>query len=207
MVLEIVAAILFCVVVGGGCVILWKKEIIGKNAKICALGMEKTGKTLFFNALRGIYNVQPDVTSETKVEAFKLILHNSKGEEVIIKLKETQDISGSGDFVATRYQELIQDSTHVIYFCNISEYLTKDDVKREVNARLDLIKMYVKDTDKVFIVLSYGDMVEDRKEALKNFIAAINDKSFAQFSKRMAIVNMTKEEEVKELINSIFYVD
>lgn len=209
MIIEIVLAAIIGMALGGGGVILWKKKSIGK-AKLCVLGMKQTGKTLFFNALRGIYDVQPDETALTKIGAFKITLKSSRGKDVVIRLKETLDISGSEDYIASYYRDLIFSSTHVIYFCNIYEYLNDEMVRKEVNARLDHIKRFVdesgKTSENVFIVLSYGDKVENRKEALRTFIAAINGKPFASFARRIAVVNMTKKEDVEELIKSIFYV-
>lgn len=211
MLTEIVVAVIISACLGGGCVILWKKKPLGKNAKLCVLGMKQTGKTLLFNALRGIYDVQPDETSITKIGEFKLTLKSNQGKNVVIKLKETLDFSGSEDYIATNYKDLISSSTHVIYFCNIYEYLNNDNARKEVNARLDLIRKYMaeskKSSDNVFIVLSYGDKVENRKEAQQKFIAAINGKSYAEFARRIAIVNMTNKKDVEELIKNIFYVE
>ena len=195
---------------GGTSVIIFERMSLGKNASICVLGRKQTGKTLFFNGLRGLWSVEPEETGVSRVPAFKVTIKNSKGKDEVIKIKETKDIGGSEDFIASYYADLLASSTHIIYFCNIYEYMNDAEARKDVNARLEYIKKYLDDHKKkiesVFIVLSYGDMV-DRKQAREVFTKYMTGESFAPFAKRLAIVNMTDRNDVEELIKNIFYVD
>lgn len=209
MIIYIIIA-LVSAIIGGTSVIIFKKMSLGKNASICVLGRKQTGKTLFFNGLRGLWSVEPEETGVTNIPSFKVTIKNSKGEDEVIKIKETKDIGGSSNFIASYYDDLMSSSTHIIYFCNIYEYINDESARQDVNARLDYIKRYLdinnKKIESVFIVLSYGDMV-DRKQAREVFTKYITGESFAPFAKRLAIVNMTDRNDVENLINAIFYVE
>ena len=175
-----------------------------KDVQIGVVGPQKTGKTLFLNALRGIWGKEPEQT--TQMENYEIIeYHFSDGKTRTFR--NCKDVPGSNSFIRTTYKEIIEESTILLFFCNMKQYLESQEYERDVNARLDYIYEVRKSINKddkslpVMIILSYADQVENRRKATLAVQDKLSGKDYHEMCcKYMHSINMTNEAEVKKLI-------
>lgn len=184
-------------VAGGGIV----NYFVG-NDKVNTLGvigMKSSGKTTMLNNLRGIKTV-PQTTYKESYESFKFELNNGK----TIFIDKGNDIGGSKNFMI-EYKEIINKNEVILFFFNVSDYLTKTEYKRECNSRLEFINNDLKNK-KTAIIASHADVPNRSKIILEEEILnQVRDKKYSNlFNNGFYVVNLTNNEEFKELINKIF---
>lgn len=205
-----IGILIFLALCGGGAAIAWTGYktglfIHGKNkVHLAVFGLPQTGKTLFFNCLKSTWHMQTEQTTVQGVDAFKLKLNDTW-----FKINDTTDVGGGDNYFREYAESLIKESNFIMYFCNIHDYLSKEDIAKKDRARLQRIKnlmtKYNLGDDCVRIVLSYADQVKDRDAAQEVFVHSIASESYAAFGQNIASVNMTDENETKKFISALFY--
>jgi hypothetical protein len=163
------------------------------------IGMKSSGKTTMLNNLRGIKTV-PQTTYKESYESFKFELNNGK----TISIDKGNDIGGSKNFMI-EYKEIINKNEVILFFFNVSDYLTKIEYKRECNSRLEFIYNDLKNK-KTAIIASHADVPNRSKIILEEEILnQVRDKKYSNlFNNGFYVVNLTNNEEFKQLINKIF---
>lgn len=188
---------------------IWGKDI-------CVLGLPQTGKTLFLNGLQGNYEIFRDLQNgikpnQTNVEKIKSFTIKDSNGNKVLKIRETKDIGGTENFVL-HYDALIKKSDFIIYCCNIDSYLKNEKEALEVRARLQLVYTLMKKHNKlkpedeksnIMIILSYSDLVSNRRDAMIEFCTSIGNEDYSIFTKSICPVNMTDTDEVKKLIKGL----
>jgi GTPase SAR1 family protein len=182
--------------VTGGIVDFFSKD---NKVKLGIIGMQASGKTTFLNNLRGL-KVVLNPTSRENFESFKFELSDGK----TIYIDKGNDIGGAKNYIA-EYRQIIEKSDIVLYFFNVSEYLTNIDYKRECNSRLDHINGNIKNK-KIEIIASHSDLSQHSKNILiEEILNQVRDKKYSNlFNNAFFVVNLTKRNEVSDLIDKIF---
>lgn len=170
-----------------------------KGNKLGIIGMQASGKTTFLNNLRGLKAVL-NPTSRENFESFKFELSNGK----TIYIDKGNDIGGAKNYM-TEYRQIIEKSDIVLYFFNVSEYLTNIDYKRECNSRLDHININI-ENKKNAIIASHSDLSQHSKNILiEEILNQVRDKKYSNlFNNAFFVVNLTDKNEVSGLIDKIF---
>jgi GTPase SAR1 family protein len=183
--------------VAGGIAGFFDKD--NKVNKLGVIGMQGSGKTTFLNNLRGL-KAFLNPTSRENFESFKFELSNGK----TIYIDKGNDIGGAKNYM-TEYRQIIEKSDIVLYFFNVSEYLTNIDYKRDCNSRLDHINVNIKNK-KIEIIASHSDLSQHSKNILIEEIQnQVRDKKYSNlFNNAFFVVNLTDANEVSTLIDKIF---
>ncbi|CAM3024347.1 GTPase domain-containing protein [Flavobacterium frigoris] len=177
-------------------------DFFGKDSKankLGIIGMQASGKTTFLNNLRGLEAVL-NPTSRENFESFKFELSNGK----TIYIDKGNDIGGAKNYMV-EYRQIIEKNDIVLYFFNVSEYLTSIDYKRECNSRLDHINGNIKNK-KSAIIASHSDLSQHSKNKLiEEILNQVRDKKYSNlFNNAFFVVNLTKRNEVSDLMDKIF---
>lgn len=183
--------------VAGGIVGFFSKD--NKVNKLGVIGMQASGKTTFLNNLRGLKAVL-NPTSRENFESFKFELSNGK----TIYIDKGNDIGGAKNYML-EYRQIIEKNNIVLYFFNVSEYLTNIDYKRECNSRLDHININI-ENKKIAIIASHSDLSQHSKNILiEEILNQVRDKKYSNlFNNAFFVVNLTDKNEVSGLIDKIF---
>lgn len=183
--------------VAGGIVGFFGKD--NKVNKLGVIGMQASGKTTFLNNLRGLKAVL-NPTSRENFESFKFELSNGK----TIYIDKGNDIGGAKNYML-EYRQIIEKNNIVLYFFNVSEYLTNIDYKRECNSRLDHININI-ENKKIAIIASHSDLSQHSKNILiEEILNQVRDKKYSNlFNNAFFVVNLTDKNEVSGLIDKIF---
>lgn len=183
--------------VAGGIVGFFSKD--NKVNKLGVIGMQASGKTTFLNNLRGLKAVL-NPTSRENFESFKFELSNGK----TIYIDKGNDIGGAKNYMF-EYRQIIKKNNIVLYFFNVSEYLTNIDYKRECNSRLDHININI-ENKKIAIIASHSDLSQHSKNILiEEILNQVRDKKYSNlFNNTFFVVNLTDKNEVSGLIDKIF---
>lgn len=183
--------------VAGGIVGFFGKD--NKVNKLGVVGMQASGKTTFLNNLRGLKAVL-NPTSRENFESFKFELSNGK----TIYIDKGNDIGGAKNYML-EYRQIIEKNNIVLYFFNVSEYLTNIDYKRECNSRLDHININI-ENKKIAIIASHSDLSQHSKNILiGEILNQVRDKKYSNlFNNAFFVVNLTDKNEVSGLIDKIF---
>lgn len=182
---------------GGGLVSLFLYDEKVNNLGL--IGMQSSGKTTFLNNLRGIETVLSP-SSREYYKSFKFHLSNGK----TIYINKGNDIGGAKNYIS-EYREVINKSDVVLYFFDVSKYLTSIDYKRECNSRLDHINVD-SENKKIVIIGSHSDLSQHNKNKLtEEILTQVRDKKYYNlFNNSFFVVNLTARNEVTTLIDKIF---
>ena len=179
-----------------------------KDAKIGVVGPQKAGKTLFLNALNGIWGTKPEQTIQFEKDE---TIEYRFDDGTTRTFKNCKDVPGSNSFIRTTYTEILEDSTDLLFFFNMKQYLENPDYERDVNARLDYIYEVRKSINKddkslpVTLILSYADQVKNVRKAFLAIQDKLSKKDYGKMCQNhMYPINMEKEDEVKKLIEKLF---
>jgi hypothetical protein len=177
---------------------IWSKPKIG----MAVLGMPQSGKTLWYDFLSGSKRGGKTQTSGgVDVDSFDLMC----GKEHVATIKKGTDIAGGDLNIRKFYEKMIRENDCTFFFFNAEQYLSDIEYKRNVDARLSIISSYegLKD-DSFFLVLTYIDLLKDRKTDVNEIINQISNKSYGKLAKYYFPVNMMDEGEKENLKNKIF---
>lgn len=169
---------------------------------IMLLGPILSGKTLFCNALQGIFTKEVD---ETTAAYTKHIIYISEKKDNKINV---YDNSGEEFFIQQILPE-IHKYKQIIFFCDINKYLNDKRYERNVNARLDSIYKHIdKSHQRGCIIFSHADLCENRNNSLENARSRLKEcgKEYYAFFMHMITVNLTdKSETIKAIKNTLDY--
>ncbi len=171
----------------------------GKNKiGMAVLGMQQSGKTLWWNALTG--QERGGQTTEEEIESFTLHCR----EERELHLRKSIDIGGMEEKMV-KYRELVEENDKILFFFNIKEYLENTMYKRYVLSRLDLITTYLTIEKNIYVIFSYLDKLSDSDKDFDTISDEIQNK-FKGENIRMKChgVNMTNPQDVELLKMKIF---
>lgn len=158
--------IIACLLIGASAAtIAWKWEDIEialKGKKIAVLGARRVGKTTLLTYM------SQGILIDTYVQTLKgqeVQRKRMKLGDLDIKLKKTNDISGSTD-AYVKWKELFSESDLILYIVRTDQLLNRDsDTENRVDADLRQIQSWIKVSDKkqFFIVGNHWDSDPDFK--------------------------------------------
>lgn len=201
----------FIVIASGG----WQWWLIYKiwtknNISMAVLGMQQSGKTLWYNHLKWNSGIEVDrileapgqggqtVDAET-VE--KIVLKFPDGRR--LKIRKGKDIGGNDENVNTYYKAMIEENDLLLFFFNSHEYINDIMYQRKTNARLWHIQNHIGDK-RIILVMSYADQLLDRNKAREQIINTLKRSNLFGISKMSFIVDMTNKDEVEEMKKIVF---
>lgn len=184
--------------VAGGIVDFFSKD--NKQYKMGLLGMKASGKTTLLNKLRGIEGSLKD-TSKESYDSFEFKLSNGK----TVYIDKGNDIGGTKNYMA-EYREIIEKNDVILYFFDVSRYLTELEYLRECNSRLDFINEGNIKDKKLAIIASHSDLSKNDKNILtEEILNQVQDKKYSKlFNVGFFVANLTDDKEIKVLIDKIF---
>lgn len=201
-VVSVVSAAVILAVIFGPVKNIWR----GKNEiKLCVLGMEATGKTIWLNYLQGKdYEENPPQTNEEYYPSFSLEF--AGGRKVYISAGK--DLGGNDDIFNEEYENCIKNNDSIMFFFNSNKYLNPKEnlYKRRVHARLDFIFKKVT-TQTVYIVMTHKDLNDLRnknnKKVMFDILKTFDKKWVDRCKEHTLYVNMRSEED-REKMKKIF---
>lgn len=183
--------------VAGGVLDFFSKD--DKVSKLGIIGMQESGKTTFLNNLRGLKTVF-NPTSKENYKCFKFELSDGR----TIHIDKGNDIGGAKNYMS-EYRQVIEESDVILYFFDVSKYLTNVDYKRECNSRLHHINVNI-ENKKIAIIASHSDFSQQSKNILtEEILNQVKDKKYSNlFNNAFFVVNLTERNQVINLIDKIF---
>jgi len=167
------------------------------------LGMQGAGKTRFLCHLRGV----PFVDKATGKEPYNPF--NYKIEELLICVEAGEDLGG-GNIYRDEYDRIIDKSDLLFYFFDISKYLNNTltegiSYRRASNSRIEHISSTSEQTENIIIVGTHLDLCSQSKEEVQNEFLKLNEnKVYHPILKRIELINLTDENQLKDFTNKIF---
>ncbi len=172
--------------------------------KLAILGMDQSGKTLYFHFLQG----KEYFEQQTEIDEIGPFTYK-KSDGTTIKIKKGIDIGGSQRF-ARRYEELMNNSDCVIFMFDISKYFKDDEYRRDVHSRLEYI--YNKKESQGIancnfkIFATHKDLLDsnDLNEAKTMFENNIKNKPYKDILNCAIFrINLRDKDKVKEITDKI----
>ncbi len=169
-----------------------------KEISMTVLGMQQSGKTLWWNALTG--QERSGQTTEERIKEITLTFEGGKE----LHLREGVDIGGMEEKMM-KYEELVKENDKILFFFNIKEYLDNTMYRRQVLSRLDLITKCLTTDKKIYVIFSYMDKLSDSDKDFDTISDEIQNK-FSGQNVNMGCygVNMTNQKSVEWLKEQIF---
>ncbi|MDR7693754.1 hypothetical protein D1Z97_09240 [Riemerella anatipestifer] len=200
------------IIIGLGLAWLFLEKIgffkdVKNGDNLCVIGMPQAGKTRFLSYLRRIPFLGVSTDEETH-EDFVIRLKN----ETEINIKKATDLGGM-DTYREKYSSLIEESQYIFFFFNIKQYLeNEEEYQRKCNSRLLQIFMDFENTKKsggrkkkIILFGTHKDLLTiSETEALKKFKQLIEKKKYKNFKDNVLLIDTTKDEELKLIVEKIF---
>lgn len=174
-----------------------------KKNKIAVLGMKGAGKTTFYNILQGKH-ISTTPTFEDDIDPF---VSNINGR--VVHFDKCKDIGGGKDHVRNWYSELINRNEVVFFFFDVYKFLNDSLYQQETMTIMDFVYETIKGAgDKeTAMILTHLDSFPKSKfhEILPKVQKAIGNKEYqALFKRNVFCVDITREKEVKKIMEKLF---
>ncbi len=176
------------------------KKINGK--KLAILGMDRSGKTRYFDFLQGKEYSEGPQTKISKIESF----YYKKNDGTSIKIAEGYDIGGSKLFIKDHYEQLMNDSDCVIFMFDISKYFEEYEYRKDVHARFEFIyrmknSLGIDDNNFKLFATHEDKLGENERESVNDTLNRnLESKEYKDILKcNLYLINMTKKKHLKAI--------
>ena len=114
---------------------------------------------------------------------------------------EVTDFSGAEAWLNAKFDEYIKKHNYILFFFDVSEYLTDLKYREDCNARIDMIHRNSSTSQKVLVVGTHIDLVTANYRAdLENLFAG---KTYQRLLSRIVYIDTRKKECVKTILNEL----
>lgn len=174
-----------------------------KKNKIAVLGMPGAGKTTFYNMLQGKH-ISTTPTYEEDIDSF---VYKINGRDV--HFDKCKDIGGGESHINNWYLELIDRNEVVFFFFDVYKFLNESPYQQNTMARMDFVYETTKRVGgrETAMILTHLDSFPKSKfhEILPKVQKAIGNKEYqALFKRNVFCVDITREKEVKKIMEKLF---
>lgn len=172
-----------------------------QGMSLAVLGMQMSGKTLFYNHLRRMPYGTYAGSNYDGYESFTIKLANRE-----IKIKKGYDIGGGEETIRQHYDKMIADSDIIVFVFNIYQYMNDISISKDTNARFEYINR--KRGNKSIVMLgTHLDLFnkKEKENVIGNFKRKIAEKDYLKmFDVNFFVLNMTDIEAVHKVAEKIF---
>jgi len=162
------------------------------HKKSLITGPLSSGKTTFLQYISE--EIIPDGPSGAP-KSYKV----KKAEDAIFD--EVTDFSGAEAWLNAKFDEYIKKHNYILFFFDVSEYLTDLKYREDCNARIDMIHRNSSTSQKVLVVGTHIDLVTANYRAdLENLFAG---KTYQRLLSRIVYIDTRKKECVKTILNEL----
>lgn len=175
-----------------------------KEITLAVLGLKGSGKTTLQNYLRGTNHEEN--TPVSGIDMDEIIISNGKKR---IRLKKGKDVSGDDVAIMHQYENIIDESDHIIFITDSSKLLTEANYLSKSRGLLNKINKKVKRSEggkKLILIGSHYDLFSKKISDEK-----INDswlsKQFSGLNENIAatlLINLTSHKDLSEFKKSLF---
>lgn len=222
------------IVIAGGplLILLWlwyRKHVEGMfkkgvyQYKMAVLGMTQSGKTTWYNFLRGNEVTESYQTASYEIDAFDFTIDGRT-----ITIAKGRDINGTEENVGMYYESLIKNNDTVMFFFDAAKYIKaldavkqykKDEtsVKAEdyayvrfTNARLRYIQNQLPEDRTFYTILSHTDLIKssgttkDPINTIKKELIRLKIYGVEAVDKYVISANMTNDKDIENIKQCIF---
>ena len=187
--------------IGGG--VIFSRD--PKKNKLGVLGMQAAGKTRFLSFLKDIKYIE----KETSMEDYEPFTYEHAGK--VISIDAGVDMGG-GDLYRIEYNKIIENSTVIFYFFDISKYLNDNDITDKVNYRRGcnsrIEHIYSEATKRKIPMVFVGTHIDKcfklEAKVKSEFLSLIEDKSYYSVLKKTEFIDLTNTNQLRDFINKNF---
>lgn len=182
---------------------------IAKNPnvkRIAILGMQTAGKTRFLSFLKG----EPFVEGTTSRKSYtEFVYRLTSGKNITIS--SGKDIGG-GNIYRVDYNEMIENNDVIIFMFNMNAYIKNIidlegfPYQRSCNSRFEHVYDKIKESKKRLVVIAThkDECSLSESSIIQKFDILINSKTYKEMFKDVQLVDLTNNNDVEQLIDTIF---
>lgn len=174
------------------------ERIRGKTLAI--LGMQASGKTSFYDQLKGISRTEYRGTNYEEVDSFTLDLGDRK-----VRIKKGLDIGGGEEYIKSYYNDKIKDNDVVLFVFDVSKYLSDKEYLRKCEGRFDYIYRH-SEGKQIYIVGSHLDQCEgDGNQIIQEVKNITKNKEYSSFfGQNFSVINIRDRRQVLSIAKKMF---
>ncbi|WP_026935155.1 GTPase domain-containing protein [Christiangramia echinicola] len=175
-----------------------------KDITIAVLGLKGCGKTTLQNYLR--QTEHEENTPISGIDLNEIILsHGNKK----IRLKKGKDVSGDDTAIMHQYENVIDESDHIIFITDSSRLITEANYLRKSRGLLNKINKKIKTSEgdkKLILIGSHRDLLQNRGPNKKIDDSWLS-KQFSGLNDNIAVtvlINLTNKKDLLGFKKSLF---